>query len=122
MADYEALKIRVQELAEKVWDVPAIEARFKKMAEEGIPRKTLNRNEILANKQQILDRVQQRGEEYNFLARNCPKGTALAVMEEFGLGNMEIIKALSPFPGFGGTGWMWGCNRRSDCPWALFWQ
>jgi len=25
-------------------------------------------------------------------------------MEEFGLGNMEIIKALSPFPGFGGTG------------------
>jgi len=29
-------------------------------------------------------------------------------MEEFGLGNMEMIKALSPFPGFGGTGWMCG--------------
>jgi C_GCAxxG_C_C family probable redox protein len=29
-------------------------------------------------------------------------------MEEFGLGNMEIVKALSPFPGFGGTGWMCG--------------
>jgi len=26
------------------------------------------------------------------------------VLEEFGLGNMEIIKALSPFPGFGATG------------------
>jgi C_GCAxxG_C_C family probable redox protein len=25
-------------------------------------------------------------------------------MEELGLGNMEIIKALSPFPGFGATG------------------
>jgi hypothetical protein len=25
-------------------------------------------------------------------------------MEEFGLGNMEIIKALTPFPGIGGTG------------------
>ena len=25
-------------------------------------------------------------------------------MEEFGLGNMEMIKALSPFPGFGSTG------------------
>ena len=25
-------------------------------------------------------------------------------MEEFGLGNMEIVKALSPFPGFGATG------------------
>jgi C_GCAxxG_C_C family probable redox protein len=108
MADYEALKSRVQELAERVWDVAALEARYKKLAAEGIPRKTLNRHEILANKRQILDRVQRRGEEYNFLGRNCPKGTALAVMEEFGLGNMEIIKALSPFPGFGGTGWMCG--------------
>jgi C_GCAxxG_C_C family probable redox protein len=108
MANYEALKTRVQELAERVWDVPAIEARYKKLAAEGIPRKTLSRHEILANKRQILDRVQRRGEEYNFLGRNCPKGTALAVMEEFGLGSMEIIKALSPFPGFGGTGWMCG--------------
>ena len=29
-------------------------------------------------------------------------------MEEFGLGNMEIIKALSPFPGLGGTGRLCG--------------
>jgi C_GCAxxG_C_C family probable redox protein len=108
MADYESLKKKVDELAERVWDVSAIETRLKKLAAEGIPRKTLDRDEILANKQQILDRVQQRGEEYNFLARNCARGTALAVMEEFGLGNMEIIKALSPFPGFGGTGWMCG--------------
>jgi C_GCAxxG_C_C family probable redox protein len=108
MADYGALQARVQELAERDWDVPAIEARYKELAAEGIPRKTLNRDEITANKQQILDRVQRRGEEYNFFARNCAKGTALAIMEEFGLGNMEIIKALSPFPGFGGTGWMCG--------------
>jgi C_GCAxxG_C_C family probable redox protein len=108
MTDYEALKARVQELAERVWDVLAIEARYRKLAAEGIPRKTLNRDEILAHKQQILDRVQRRAEEYNFFARNCAKSTALAVMEEFGLGNMEIVKALSPFPGFGGTGWMCG--------------
>jgi C_GCAxxG_C_C family probable redox protein len=108
MTDYEALKVKVQELAERDWDMPAIEARYKKMAAEGIPKKTLNRDEVLANRQQILDRVQRRAEEYNFLARNCARGTALAVMEEFGLGNMEIIKALSPFPGFGGTGWMCG--------------
>jgi C_GCAxxG_C_C family probable redox protein len=108
MADYEALKSRVQELAERVLDLPALEAGYKKLAAEGIPKKTLNSHEILANKRQILDRVQRDGEKYNFLARNCPKGTALAVMEEFGLGNMEIIEALSPFPGFGGTGWMCG--------------
>jgi C_GCAxxG_C_C family probable redox protein len=29
-------------------------------------------------------------------------------MEEFGLGNMETIRALSPFPGFGVTGWICG--------------
>jgi C_GCAxxG_C_C family probable redox protein len=108
MADYGTLKARVQELAERDWNRPAIEARYKKMAKEGVPRKTLNRDETLANKQQILDRVQRRAEEYNLLAGNCAKGTALALMEEFGLGNMEIVKALSPFPGFGGTGWMCG--------------
>jgi C_GCAxxG_C_C family probable redox protein len=108
MADYGALQARVRELAERDWDLPAIEARYRRLAMEGIPRKTLNRNEVLANKQQILDRVQRQGEEYNLLARNCARSTALAVMEEFGLGNLEVVKALSPFPGFGGTGWMCG--------------
>ena len=108
MADYEALKARVQELAERVWDLPAIEARYSELVAQGIPKKALNRDEVLADKQAILDRVQLRGEEYNLLAGNCARGTALALMEEFGLGNMEIVKALSPFPGFGGTGWMCG--------------
>jgi C_GCAxxG_C_C family probable redox protein len=104
MADNEALKARVEELGERVWDEPAIEARIRKLAEEGIPKKSLNRDEILSNKPQILDRVQRRAEEYNFITKNCAQGTALSLMEEFGLGNMEIIKALTPFPGIGGTG------------------
>ena len=108
MADYEALRKKVQELAERDWDRPTLEARYKKLAAEGLPRKTLNPEKILANEQKVLDRVQRRAEEYNYLACNCARGTALALLEEFGLGNMEIIKALSPFPGFGGTGWMCG--------------
>lgn len=104
MADYEALKIRVQELAQRQWDVPALEARIKKLETEGIPRKNLVPAEMLANREQILDRVQRRAEEYNFILKNCAQGTALALLEEFGLGNMEIIKALTPFPGVGGTG------------------
>ncbi len=108
MADYEALKARVQELAERDWDAPAIQARVKKLMEGGIPPKDLDAQDLLVNKQHILDRVQTRAEEYNWFGRNCARGTALAVMEEFGLGNMEVIKALSPFPGFGGTGWMCG--------------
>ncbi len=108
MVDYAALQARLQELAEREWDIEAITARYRRLAEEGIPRKVLNPEEVLANREQILDRVQRRAEEYNFLARNCAKGTALALLEEFGLGNLEIIQALSPFPGFGGTGWMCG--------------
>jgi C_GCAxxG_C_C family probable redox protein len=108
MPDYEALKAKLKELAERKWDLPAIEARGKAITAKGFSRKTLNRDEILATKLQILDRVQRRAEEYNIFTGNCARGAALAVMEEFGLGNMEVIKALSPFPGFGGTGWMCG--------------
>ena len=104
MADYEALKKKVDELAERDWDVPALEAKIAKLSAEGIPKKKLDPKEMLANKEQILDRVQRRAEEYNFILKNCAQGTALALMEEFGLGNMEIIKALTPFPGVGGTG------------------
>lgn len=88
--------------------MPEIEAKFRKLVQEGIPKKTLNWDEIIAQKQEILDRVQLRGEEYEYLSHSCAKGSALAVMEELGLGNMEIIRALSPFPGFGMMGWMCG--------------
>lgn len=108
MTNSEALKAKVQELAEREWDKPAIEARARKLLEDGIPGKVLDPHGLLANKQKILNRVQLRAEEYNFFARNCARSTALALMQEFGLGNMDVAKALSPFPGFGGTGWMCG--------------
>ena len=98
----------MQELAERDWDAPAIQARVGKLLEGGISPRDIHPRDLLAHRQQILDRVQLRAEEYNWFARNCARGTALAVMEEFGVGDMEVIKALSPFPGFGGTGWMCG--------------
>ena len=108
MTDYAALKKKVDELAARVWDIPAIEARIRKMSRNGIPRKNLTAKEWKAKKEEVLDRVQRRAEEYNFIFKNCAQGTALALMEEFGLGNMEIIKALTTFPGIGGTGEMCG--------------
>jgi C_GCAxxG_C_C family probable redox protein len=108
MADYQALKHRLQELVERKWDIPSIETRCRALMTVGFSGKLLNPDKILADRQQILDRVERRAEEYNFFVRNCARSTAMAVMEEFGLGNMEVIKALSPFPGFGGTGWMCG--------------
>jgi C_GCAxxG_C_C family probable redox protein len=109
MADLEALKARVEELRKLDWDRAGIEARLKAFSEKGIPKKKMDTNAMIAAKEEILDRVQQRGEEYEYVSHNCAKGSALAVMEEFGLGkDMEIIKALSPFPGFGMTGWICG--------------
>lgn len=100
----EYLRKKVAELAERTWDIAAIEARVRNLSAAGIPRKKLDPQEMTARKPEILDRVQQRAEEYNFILKNCAQGTALALLEEFGLGSMEIIKALTPFPGIGGTG------------------
>jgi len=120
MPDYAALKKKVDELAEREWDVAAIEARIRKLAKEGIPKKKLDPKELLANKQQILNRVQLRAEENNFILRNCAQATALTLMEEFGLGNMEILKALTPFPGIGGTGEICGGITGSLITFGLF--
>ena len=108
MQDLETIKAKLQELVERKWDKPAIEARCERLMEEGIINEYLDKNWIRANREEILARVQRQAEEYNYFAGNCARSTALAVMEEFGLGNMQIVKALSPFPGFGGTGWMCG--------------
>ena len=108
MATNEALKAKVTELSEREWDFETIKARIRKLESEGIPKKTLDPTKIKEDKQQILDRVQRRAEEYNLIAKNCAQGTALALLEEFGLGSMEVIKALMNFPGIGGTGEMCG--------------
>jgi C_GCAxxG_C_C family probable redox protein len=75
---------------------------------------------LKANKAQVLDRVQKRAEENNYYLRNCPQSTAMALMEEFGMGNMEIIKALTPFPGIGSTGRICGGVSGSLIAFGLF--
>ena len=70
MTAHEVLKIKVTELAEREWDLQAIAARIRKLESEGIPKKTLDPAKIKEDKQQILDRVQRRAEEYNLIAKN----------------------------------------------------
>jgi C_GCAxxG_C_C family probable redox protein len=120
MPDYAALKKKVDELAARDWDIPGLQARINKLVKEGIPKKKLVPEELLANKKEILDRVELHAEEYNFITKNCAQGTALALMEEFGLGNMEIIRALMPFPGVGGTGEICGGITGSLITFGLF--
>lgn len=120
MDDTNYLKKRVDELAGRAWDVPAIEARVRKLSAEGIPRKKLDPTDMTARKAEILDRLQLRAEEYNFILKNCAQATALALLEEFGLGSMEIVKALTPFPGIGGTGEICGGITGSLIAFGLF--
>jgi hypothetical protein len=70
MAKQEIHRPKLQELVERDWDVKSIEARVKKLARGGIPKKTLSKAEILAKKNGILDRVQRRGEEYEYLSHS----------------------------------------------------
>ena len=120
MADLIELKKKVDELACRAWDDATIKARVKALTEKGIPRKTLDPKKLKANKTQILDRVQLRAEEYNYIFKNCAQGTAMALLEEFGLGNMDVIKALTPFPGIGGTGEICGGITGSLIAFGLF--
>ena len=109
MTDLTALKAKVLELKRRKWDRAEIDARLKAFSRNGIPEKQLNFADMVAAREEILNRVQRRGEEYEYATHNCAKGSALAVMEAFGLGkDMALIKGLSPFPGFGMTGWICG--------------
>jgi len=70
MAKQEGYRSKLQELVARDWDVEAIAARSRRLIEQGIPKKTLSKAEILANKAEILDRVQRRGEEYEYLSHS----------------------------------------------------
>jgi C_GCAxxG_C_C family probable redox protein len=120
MADSESLKARANELSARTWDLSEIENRVRKLESEGFPRKILKQDKLFERKEAILGRVQRRAEEYNLIAKNCAQGTALALMEEFGLGNMEVIKALTNFPGIGGTGEICGGITGSLIAFGLF--
>jgi C_GCAxxG_C_C family probable redox protein len=102
--DYETLKRRVNKLADGPENRAAIEERLKRLSEHGIPEKKIDPDEIVKNKEQVLDRVQKMAEAYEQVSQSCAKSSALAVMEEFGLGNIKVVTALSPFPGVALTG------------------
>jgi C_GCAxxG_C_C family probable redox protein len=120
MTDQTALKEKVKELESRKWDDKALEARIIDFMEKGIQKKNLDPKELKAHKGEILDRVQLRAEEYNYILKNCAQGTALALLEEFGIGSMEIVKALTPFPGIGGTGEICGGITGSLIAFGLF--
>ena len=99
---------RLQDLAERSWNVEAIRKRLNNLRQNGCGPKALDWKALQINRLEVLEAVQCRAEEYEYLTHSCAKGSALALMEEFGLGNWTIIRAMSPLPGFGMTGGICG--------------
>lgn len=99
---------RLREIAGREWDIAQIKASFGNLVINGISQKKLDREKILREKDAIIECVQRRAEEYCYLTGNCAKGCATALFEEFGLGNMEIIRGLAPFPGIAMSGGICG--------------
>lgn len=99
---------RVQDLVDRSWDAEAIRKRLNHLRQNGFGPKDLDWHALQADRFAVLDRVQLRAEEYEYLTHSCAKGSALALMEEFGLGGWSMIRGLSPFPGFGMTGGICG--------------
>jgi hypothetical protein len=104
MEGREILQERMRLLAQREWNAPAIKERFDKLVEEGIPKVPRKKEHFTSRREEILDLVQLRAEEYCYLTRNCARGSATALFEAFGIGSMEIIKGLAPFPGLVMTG------------------
>ncbi|MEJ2589298.1 MAG: C-GCAxxG-C-C family protein [Deltaproteobacteria bacterium] len=99
---------RVTELANRSWEVESIRNRVNRLRRNEFSEGELDWTGLQRKRDEVLDRVQRRAEEYEYLTHSCAKGSALALMEAFSLGNWAVIRAMSPFPGFGMTGGICG--------------
>lgn len=108
MADMGKYRHKVDELAGRDWDAEAVRQRLARLRREGFGPRVEDLAPLVKDRKAVLERVRTRGEEYEFLTHSCSKGSALALMEEFGLGSWEMVRAMSPFPGFGMTGGICG--------------
>ena len=97
MSNQKKWQKRVPDLAERSWDVAAFRDRLNNLRQNGFSPKYADWTAVKANRDDVLDRVQLRAEEYEYLTHSCAKGAALALMEAFGLGSWVLTRAMSPF-------------------------
>ena len=108
MTMHDKWRDKLADLVARDWDVEGTRARLADMQANGFKKKAVDMDALRAQSAQVLDRVQLKAEEYEFLTHSCSKGSLLALMEEFGLGTWEMVRSMSPFPGFGMTGGICG--------------
>lgn len=104
MSELFNVNTRLKEVNARKWNLADIEARFAHLVQNGTGGKTYNPAEMKRDKHAIIERIRLRAEEYCYLTKNCAKGAATALFEEFGLGNMEIVRGLAAAPGIAMSG------------------
>ena len=67
---------RILELADRSWKVEDIRERLKHLRKNGFGATELNWAAIQNNRDEVLNRVQLRAEEYEYLTHSCAKGSA----------------------------------------------
>jgi C_GCAxxG_C_C family probable redox protein len=106
--DREAIDKRLAELEARSWDLAAIRQRFEDLLQGRAAKGASGAGPGTEGREEILDRVQRRAEEYCYLLRNCAQASAASLFEEFGLGGAEMLRALRPFPGLAMSGGICG--------------
>ena len=66
---------RVQELGDRTWEVEAIRKRLKNLRQKGFGPKDIDWVALNNSHKEVLDRVQCRAEEYEYLTHSCSKGS-----------------------------------------------
>ena len=56
MRDFKKLEVKKEELARRIWKISAIKAKLIKLNQDGIPKKDINRADIINHKQEILEK------------------------------------------------------------------
>ena len=108
MSELFDINTRLEEVNARKWNLADIEARFAHLVQNGTAGKTCDPARMKRDKSAVVERVRLRAEEYCYLTRNCAKGSATALFEEFGLGNMEIVRGLAAAPGIAMSGGICG--------------
>ncbi len=108
MSELFDINARLKEVNVRKWNLAEIEERFGRLVRNGTGNKTLEPAKMKSEKEAVIERVRFMAEEYCYLTRNCAKGAATALFEEFGLGNMEIVRGLAAAPGIAMSGGICG--------------
>ena len=75
MSKPESWQNRISDLVDRAWNMETIRKRLEDLRRNGFGSKEIDWTAMQANRLEVLDRVQLRAEEYEYLTHSCSKGS-----------------------------------------------